>query len=156
MHRTRRLLLSIACVLCAPATLTALYACQSTPSDTSAHHLSRLSGDWNLSTLWGQSVASRIPAGMRVPSLSITSDGHVGGTGGINRMATNLDTSALTKGDLELSPIISTKMAGSPEAMAFEGDFFKALEEATAYRVNGDTLTLSGPSGELMTLARAR
>jgi heat shock protein HslJ len=146
-----------ASVLILPLTAGSLAGCQSGQSVTdSAAMIQKLVGDWNLSSLNGVDVGSFIPKGMKVPSLSFTPDGKVSGTGGINRLASSLDLDALSKGEFKLAPTASTKMAGSPEAMAFEDSFLKALGEATGFNVKGDTLSLSGAAGELMKFVRAK
>lgn len=155
MHLTRAALIVAAVAL--PASLTTLTGCESTQSiSDSASMIRKLTGDWNLSSLKGMDVADFMPAGIKLPSLSFTPDGKVSGTGGINRLASSLDLDALAKGQFKLAPAASTKMAGSPEAMAFEGSFVKALGEVTGFSVKGDTLSLTDATGELMKFARAR
>ena len=146
-----------ASILGIPLAAGTLCGCQSGQSVTdSAAMIQKLTGDWNLSSLNGVDISSLLPAGMRVPSLSFTPDGKVSGTGGINRLASSLDLDALSKGQFKLAPTASTKMAGSPEAMAFEDSFLKALGDATGFNVKGDTLSLSGSAGEVMKFVRAR
>lgn len=155
MQLTRTTLLVAALAL--PASFTTLSACQSGQSVTdSASMIQKLAGDWSLASLQGTDVASIIPRGVKIPSLSFTPEGKVSGTGGINRFASSIALDALAKGEFKLAPAASTKMAGSPEAMAFEDSFFKALGEATGFKVSGDTLSLSGVSGELMKLVRVK
>lgn len=155
MHLARIAL--AASILALPLTATTLSGCQSGQSVTdSAAMIQKLTGDWNLSALNGVDISSLLPSGMRVPSLSFTPDGKVSGTGGINRLASSLDLDALSKGQFKLAPAASTKMAGSPEAMAFEDSFLKALGDATGFNVKGDTLSLSNAAGELMKFVRAK
>lgn len=155
MHLARIAL--TASILGLPLAAGTLGGCQSGQSVTdSAAMIQKLTGDWNLSSLNGVDISSVLPAGMRIPSLSFTPDGKVSGTGGINRLASSLDLDALSKGQFKLAPTASTKMAGSPEAMAFEDSFLKALGDATGFNVKGDTLSLSGAAGELMKFVRAK
>ena len=142
--------------LALPLSLATLGACESMQSVTnSASAIQKLAGDWNLSSLRGVDVASMLPKGMKLPSLSFSNDGSVSGNSGINRLASSLDLDALAKGQFKLAPSAGTKMAGSPEAMAFENDFLKTLGEVTGFSAKGDSLTLSNAAGELMKFVRA-
>jgi heat shock protein HslJ len=155
MHLTRVALIATALAL--PASLGTLSGCQSSQSITdSATMIQKLAGDWNLASLKGTDIASLMPKGVKIPSLSFTPEGKVSGTGGINRLASSLDLEALAKGEFKLAPTASTKMAGSPEAMDFEDSFLKTLGEVTGFSVKGDSLSLSGAAGELMQFVRAK
>lgn len=155
MHFTRAAVIITAIAL--PASLGTISGCQSGQSITdSAAMIQKLTGDWNLASLRSTDITSLMPKGVKIPSLSFTPEGKVSGTGGINRLASSLDLDALAKGEFKLAPTASTKMAGSPEAMAFEDSFLKALGDATGFNVKGDTLSLSGAAGELMKFVRAK
>lgn len=155
MHVTRAAL--IVTVLALPASLGTLSGCESSQSITdSAAMIQKLTGDWNLASLNGTDIASLMPKGVKIPSLSFTPEGKVSGTGGINRLASSLDLEALAKGEFKLAPAASTKMAGSPEAMAFEDSFLKTLGEVTGFSVKGDSLSLSSAADELMKFVRAK
>ncbi len=121
----------------------------------SASMVQKLVGDWSLSSLNGVDVASLLPEGVKLPSLAFSPDGKVSGTSGINRIASSIDIDALAKGQFKLAPTVSTKMAGSPEAMDFESKYLGALGEVTDFSMKGDSLSLSGVAGELMKFVRA-
>jgi heat shock protein HslJ len=79
----------------------------------------------------------------------------VSGFGGVNRISSALDVEAVPKGEFKLGPIISTKMAGPPEAMEVEGRFTRLLGEAASFELAGDTLTLwNAQKGPAMKLVR--
>lgn len=102
----------------------------------------RLEGTWTLSELNGAKVADRVQQGGKVPTFSFDGNGKVAGTSGVNRYATNADMAALVRGQLDLSPIVSTRMAGPPDAMKLEVDFINALSEADSYRFADNALEL--------------
>lgn len=146
-----------ASILALPVAATSLGGCATTESITeSASMIQKLAGDWNLTSLKGADVSSLMPKGVKLPSLSFSPDGKVSGTSGINRLASSIDLDALAKGQFRLAPAVSTKMAGSPEAMDFESSFLGALGEATGLSLKGDSLSLNGAAGELMKFARVK
>lgn len=108
-----------------------------------------LVGDWNLKSIGGQDIGSIVPKGMMKanPGLTISKDGRVGGFGGVNRLMSNLDFEALTKGEFKLSPVASTRMAGPSEAMTLEQRFTSALNQTRGFALNGDNLTLRAEDG---------
>lgn len=96
---------------------------------------------WKL-TSWAE--PDPIPA-----SATITAefaDDRVAGSAGVNRY--NASVTASSDGSLSFGEVISTKMAGPPEAMAAEAAYLKRLQAATSYRVDGDQLVINDADGE--------
>lgn len=92
----------------------------------------------NLVFLRGQQFP--LPEGQRTPSLIFLSeDNQVHGFAGVNQLN---GTYTLEDNRLTFGPLAMTRMAGSPEAMALEQRFSAALEEITAWRLDGTTLEL--------------
>ena len=91
--------------------------------------------EWVLKDLCGTPV----PANSRA-SLSIGTDGGLSGNAGVNRF------NGRARGNdekIKAGPFMSTKMAGPPELMALEMKFLKALEAATKFEADGDTLRIT-------------
>ncbi len=107
------------------ATAPLLAACAAAEQD--------LHGDWHLQSLQGK--APPVPV-----TLLLDADGRASGAAPCNRYFGAYDAGAEA---LEFGPIASTKRA-CPE-LAFEGAYFNALAQVTAYRLEAGLLTLSGP-----------
>jgi len=84
------------------------------------------------------------------PTLELT-DTDVSGTGGCNTFSGTYTTDGDT---ISFGPLASTMMACEPPVMEQETVYLAALDGATAYTVDGDTLTISGDAGTL-TYAKA-
>jgi heat shock protein HslJ len=97
---------------------------------------------WNLTSLNGQSL---------VPTTSITAefseDGNLSGSSGCNNYTTTYesDGSNIT---INMSQAASTMMACPEPIMAQETAYMQALDQATTYEVNADTLTLFDAADE--------
>ena len=102
--------------------------------------------------LTGWTEAYPIPA-----SVTITAeftDGRISGTSGVNRY--NAEVTSSTDGAFSIDPAMSTKMAGPEDAMAAEDAYLKRLQEATSYKVDGDTLQINDADGQpSLTFTRA-
>lgn len=116
--------------------------------------VSSLSGSWVLDSIEGQPVSQVLPAGMQYPSISVQPDGKLTGFGGVNRLSSSLDLSAAESGTFKITPMISTKMAGPPEAMSLESRFVNLLSETRSFNVSTGTLRLSNARGEIMVFNR--
>lgn len=101
--------------------------------------LAGLVGTWKL--------AGEVPAGARIPTLSVQRDGTIGGTSGVNRYQTGLDTAALAQGNFRIGPPAGTRMMGPAAAMQLESDFLQALQAADRAIMEGQALVLK--RGEL-------
>jgi heat shock protein HslJ len=85
-------------------------------------------GKWLAEDIDGGGVLDRVQT-----TLEIRDDGMVFGTGGCNRYA----GSARIDGErIRFAPMGSTRMACSPAVMNQETKFHKALEHATAWRID--------------------
>jgi heat shock protein HslJ len=93
----------------------------------------KLTGDWKLVKLAGDAV----PADADI-TLSVTAEGKVAGSTGVNRFFGGLDEQEKKL----FGPLGMTRRAGPPDAMARETAFTKALDEATRFTVKKDQLTL--------------
>jgi heat shock protein HslJ len=84
------------------------------------------------------------------PTLELTGT-DVSGTGGCNTFSGTYTTD----GDsISFGPLASTMMACEPPIMEQETVYLAALDGATTYTVDGDSLTISGDAGTL-TYAKA-
>lgn len=98
-------------------------------------------GRWLAEDIRGGGVIDRLQT-----ILEIAADGTVTGSGGCNRIRGK----ATMKGEaISFGPLISTKMACSPAAMAQEHKFLTALHDVRAWRVDSARrkLTLLGANG---------
>ena len=80
------------------------------------------------------------------PTLALDPGGTVSGTTGVNRYR---GTYELAESLLELGPLITTRMAGPPDAMDVEGHFLAILGEPLAVRWDYSTLVLESDAGHL-------
>jgi heat shock protein HslJ len=93
----------------------------------------KLTGDWKLVKLGDDAV----PADAEI-TLSVTAEGKVTGSTGVNRFFGGLDE----QGKKLFGPLGMTRRAGPADAMARETAFAKALDESTRFAVKEDQLTL--------------
>jgi heat shock protein HslJ len=101
---------------------------------------------WELINLDGDPIAGETMEGIAV-TLEFISSTEAGGSGGCNNFGA--EYSANTDGSIDFSNIFSTLMAceigGNVEAA-----YFAALDVADHYRVDGQTLTITGNGHELV------
>jgi heat shock protein HslJ len=154
MHRFARLSIASFTLL----TGTILFpGCQNGGADllsTAESAIKGLTGDWDLSKLAGQDIASLLPAGNKRPFLNFAEDGRVTGFTGVNRLTSSLDLAKLAKGEFALAPAATTRMAGQPEAMKVESEFLQAISSATGYKLDGNTLSLTEKGRELLSFIK--
>ena len=81
------------------------------------------------------------------------SDSEAFGNSGVNTFRGEYQAAA--SGELTFGPLASTKMAGEPDAMAFEGEFLMALQSTFGYTSDGRTLTLYGAADQVLTFVAA-
>lgn len=136
------------------ATLAFLPACESEEKAPSSPGINSIIGTWELDSIEGTPVpTTRIP---RRPELTITADGKVSGTGGVNRLSSFVNVNALVNGHFILSPVASTMMAGPPEAMELEASFNRALGKVNAYTIDRSTLSLRQNATEVLRFTRSQ
>jgi heat shock protein HslJ len=111
-----------------------------------------LAGRWAVDVVRRDS-AMVAPASGGNPHLWFDPAGQVMGSVGVNRVR----GPARTDGDaVHLGPLVTTRMAGEPDAMDEEADLVSALERVARYRATDDRLTLLDADGEpLVRLRRA-
>lgn len=109
-----------------------LGACAAAPARPDS--IEPLVGSWQL--------AAAVPAGARIPTMSIARSGAVSGNAGVNRFTSQIDVGQLAAGHFQIAGGAATKMAGPPEAMQLEASFRQSLAAADAVKVNADTLLL--------------
>jgi heat shock protein HslJ len=95
---------------------------------------------WYLVQLYGDPVTSS-----PLPTLSLYEEGGKNvGHSGVNSYSFEF---LAADGGMKAGPIISTKMAGTPEQMETEAVYFAAIEEANGWRVGSGTLELISHQG---------
>jgi len=104
---------------------------------------------WQLASLGTRSPDAAALARIQ---LSFDDTGRAVGHSGVNRFSAQAQISGSA---LSFGGPLSTRMAGSPEAMALESDFLSRLVRTARWRIDGDRLSLSDATGaELMTFTR--
>lgn len=106
--------------------------------------------EWNLSAIEGRPVGDLFPGVARAPSLKFADDGSVSGFAGVNRLASSIDLEALAAGRFLMSPAVTTKMAGPPDAMRLESQFTQLLERVRQFDVSAEALSLTDGVNELL------
>jgi len=109
-------------------------------------------GQWRLIAIQGERVDP--PEGARQPTLTIREDGSVGGSAGINRYSGALDTEAWREGRWVMSPVITTRMGGTPAAMDFEQRYLEHLTQVDAFVPGSTTLDLMGDDAFMLRFDR--
>ena len=103
---------------------------------------------WTLDALEGTKVSELLPSGLSAPTLNITQDGDIAGTAGVNRFNTGIDLNALKKGQFSLDQeVLTTKMAGTSQQLAFEDDYLNLLEDARQFKLSDGVLRLLDSGG---------
>jgi len=117
-----------------------------------------LSGEWEVIDFGEKAITELLPADYegRKPSMTIKTDGTVGGFSGVNQFGSQLDSGALTQGRFALGPIAMTRMAGPPEFMGIESRLTMALSEPRRFSLRGNTLALMPAEGRADPLVRFR
>lgn len=120
------------------------FACASDRGGSAANPapVSDLFGSWILIDLPAAPNVS-VAALERPANLTLSAEGALLGNAGVNQYRGDLDLAALEQGVFRPGPLITTRMAGSPLAMAIEGVFLKALGEADGVRLDGEQLVLT-------------
>lgn len=90
--------------------------------------------------------------GLRGPVQTLIFDpsNRVSGFAGVNRFSGRAVLTGKTFGSVEFSPLVSTKVGGSPEANQSEMRFFEMLAAARFWRLTVDGLYLSSNAGEAL------
>ncbi len=113
--------------------------------------MSDVAGKWQLSTLNGQPARTTMREGG--VTLEIKEDGKFSGQAPVNRYFGQIN---LQDKSFKTGPVGSTMMAGPPELMGAERDFFAVINDVRSVDVKGGMLTLSGPDGKQLVFERAK
>ena len=73
----------------------------------------------------------------------------IGGRSSVNHYFASL-TGSSTSNEVQISAIGSTKMAGPPDAMEFETNYFKKLQAVKRYEIAGNRLRLIGEGNDVL------
>lgn len=144
-------LAAAAATLLVLAALSMLVGCESDQS-AAVKPASGIYGDWVLTEVDGQAVPA--VAGITSPTLTIANDGRVSGSSGVNRISGMTDAARLKEGSVDLSKMMSTRMAGSPEAMQLEARVMDAMARSTSARVDGDGRLVFSNEGKRLLVYR--
>lgn len=132
-----------------------LGACQAnTAPPIASDSLKAVTGNWTLNRLSGRDVAVLLQQGMRPPTLNISPDGGISGNAGVNRLTGSTDPRDLAEGKIDLSKLVTTRMAATPAAMQLENAFLAALAKAKTYSVNRGQLELKDGMATVATFTR--
>jgi putative lipoprotein len=114
-------------------------------ADEAGDGLAALPGTrWILVALDGEAI----PDGVDATLIFGAEDGSVGGNGGCNSFGGSI--AYQEDGTIDISQIMSTMMACEDAKMSTERGLFNALEAASDYTIEGETLTLSDESGTVL------
>lgn len=102
----------------------------------------RLPGKWRVVTIDGQPVSGSI-------ELNFDENGFLTGTTGVNQLSGSYQTGGHF---MTIPPLITTKMAGSPEAMKAEAALLTALGNVTGFAFEGQRLLLKAQEQTLVEL----
>lgn len=97
--------------------------------------------------LTGGSFGAGLPADVIV--TLVFSEAEASGNSGVNTYMAGFQSSA--DGSLSFSEIATTRMAGEPDAMAFEAEYLAALQATFGYTADEESLTLFGAADQEMT-----
>lgn len=113
--------------------------------------MSDLAGKWQLTSMNGEPAPADVQGGKGV-TLEIQEDGKFAGQSPINRYFGQIDTQDKT---FKTGPVGMTMMAGPPELMDAERDYFTVINDVKSVDVKGGKLTLTGPDGKRLVFDRA-
>lgn len=114
----------------------AFTGCSNPPPAIGSAQKPKLDG-WYLHELYGKAVTID-----PLPTLSLYGpDGKATGNAGVNHFSTEFKAQTGAEG-MKTSPILSTKMAGSPERMEVEQLYLQALAETTGWKMKDSGLEL--------------
>lgn len=105
-------------------------------------------GSWRINELPGFELSPDAS-----PTMTVSGDGRVHGSGGVNRYNTRLGGPD-ERPNAMFHHIAATKMAGDPDRMAVERAFFEALSRADDAVVRNGTLELKSEGRTIATFRR--
>jgi len=110
--------------------------------------LTDLVGTWQLT--------GEVPVGAKIPTLSVQRDGRIGGTSGVNRYQTALQSPTAAAGSFRVGPTSGTRMMGTRDAMHLETSFLEALAAADSAMIENDELLLKQAGQTVLRFRRVR
>jgi heat shock protein HslJ len=111
--------------------------------------MDQLRGTWHL-------TGAQVPTGARVPSVTFSEGGAINGNSGVNTFRGTVDVQALQAGRWQAGALATTRMAGTPDAMALEASFLQALAGANEATLKDGLLELKGGGQVLLRLQPLR
>jgi heat shock protein HslJ len=142
---------TIALLIAIVAAILTLTGCATTtdPGEATASPL----GAWSLTHI--EDDRYDLPTGARTPTLTINATGDISGQAGINRYSGKADADAMGDGIWSPGGIVTTRMAGEPEAMAFEQRYIAMLQRADTVEAGPQWLELRASNSELLRFSRS-
>lgn len=126
----------------APTALTALlFAGAAASGSTDTHPLE--GSAWNLTMLEGAEASQDVTT-----TLTFGQEDDIGGNGGCNVFGGSVDFAQ--SGAIDIFDVFSTLMACEDSRMRQERAFFDALESATRFTLENETLTLADETGTVL------
>jgi heat shock protein HslJ len=104
-------------------------------------------------SVWVVESIAGVPTVDPKPEISLTEDGRLVGTTGINQIKGTYEAHDET---VRITGSGMTRMAGTPEAMDQERRFLKVLEGWNAFYVRDDTLEVGAPDTGLVCVSSLR
>ena len=105
---------------------------------------SQIVGTWR-----AQDIGGRPPGDDVASTIVFGDDGRVTGDAGVNRFGGSY---RIDGAEIELGPLVSTRMAGPEAAMRQERDFLAALSGRRPFAIDGEALVLGHGSGQVRLL----
>jgi heat shock protein HslJ len=145
MGGTRLISIVVACTLCAMA----MDACKSggKHADPRRTIMGEPPVEWRLVTMQGALVENPKPVILR-----LAKEGGMSGTSFVNNYFGSFTAEA--DGSISFAHVGSSMMAGSPEQMEAEQNYFSLLGQVDRFMVAGDTLTLQRGDEKLLEFIR--
>ncbi|MFI4915787.1 MAG: META domain-containing protein [Phycisphaerales bacterium JB060] len=131
----------------------ALLGCTTSTQPTEPAADASAIGAWSLTKI--EDERYDLPSGARSPTLTITESGRLSGQAGINRFSGSTDADALEHGEWNPGGIVTTRMGGEPEALAFEQQYVSRMQRADTIAVGPQWLELRIGSRPLLRFARS-
>ena len=111
--------------------------------------MSAVAGQWQLLTLDGKAMSTDM-----VVSLDIQEDGKFSGKAPVNRYFGQIKVDGKI---IKIGPVGSTMMAGPPENMQLEQEYFKALgDQIKSANVENAKLVITGMDDQKLVYQRAK
>jgi heat shock protein HslJ len=138
--------MKLPCIIVALLLLAILMPGCKTPAEPPAPALSLTNTAWTLTDLNGAPLAAT--DGLTTPTLTLdAASKRASGTSGINRFSGAFE---LQGAQLKFGPLMGTRMAGPPKAMATESAYLAALAKVDAWRIHEAKLELLGSETVLL------